>query len=426
MSRPPSVLRDAEFLKLWTGQIISEIGSRITNYGLPMTAVLMLHATPVQMGILASLSGFAALLGGPLAGILADRFRRRPILIFADVARAALLLTVPLAAAGGWLSLPLICAVAAAAGLLTVIFEVAYQSFIPSLVPKEQILEANSRLALSFSIGEMAGPGLTGILVQTMTAPRAIVLDAASFVVSALSILWIRRREPAPTAHIHGSSARDLLAGFRHVARDPLLRPLALRAATIPLFYGFFLTLYMLFALEHLGLGAVALGVVISLGGVSNVFGAIIADRLVPRFQVGHVLIASSILGGLAALLVPAAGGPWYIAFAFLAAQQLLGDISFPVYSIHELTLRQAITPPELLGRVNAVMQFLFKGVFPFGALLGGLMATRIGIRPALVVAALGVMLSSAWLIFSPIRTLRTHQHKHEHYPEQGHQAGAD
>jgi MFS family permease len=224
----------------------------------------------MQMGFLSAIGGVTALLAGPLAGIAADRYRRKPLMIAADVGRAAALAMIPIAAAQSSLSLPLLFAVVTVTGLLTVFFHVAYQTMVPFLVPGERLLEANSKLALTASTAEVIGPAMTGMLVQALTAPRAILLDAASFLVSAISILTIRGREAAPQTQSGTSAFRDLLAGLPFAAAYPILRPLALRAVTASLFGGFFSTLYVLFAIHDLRISPAVLGVVIALGGVSN------------------------------------------------------------------------------------------------------------------------------------------------------------
>ncbi|MBZ5592147.1 MAG: MFS transporter [Acidobacteriia bacterium] len=403
--------RDREFLKLWSGQTISQIGSRITRDGLPYTAVLMLHASPLQMGLLVALGGTAALAAGPLAGVLADRYRRRPTLIWADLGRAAVLSLIPLAALSQRMQMWQLYIVAALAGALTIVFDSGYQAYLPVLVRGDQLLEGNRKLALSNSTAEVLGPGMTGFLVKVMTGPIAILLDAASFVVSALSILAIQRREPAVEYKRQERGWHELTAGFRTIAAHPLLRPMGLRTVTAAFFSGFLATLYTLFGIEYLGLGPAVLGVLITLGGFGNFFGAWISERIVERFPLGKVMIGTHVVAGLMWLLIPLAHGPWYVAAAFLGASQLFGDMAYPIYDIHELTLRQSVTPPEVLGRVNACMQMLFKGVVPLGSVAGGLLAQRFGVRFTLTLAALGIFASSLWLIFSPVRALRGHMH---------------
>ena len=406
-----SLWRCPEFVKLWAGQTISEIGSRVSREGIPLTAVLVLHATPAQMGWLTALGGFAALVAGPLAGTVADRRRRKPLMIAADLGRALVLATIPWAYFHGALTMSYLFGAVAVAGALTVLFDVAYPTFVPTLVEPGQLLEANSKLALTLSVAEVTGPALTGLLVRLISAPIAILLDAASFIVSALSIAWIARPEPAPaaatTTQSWWSQARE---GVRFVFSHPLLRPMALRMATLSLSWGFAATLYVYYAIEVLKMSTVALGLVITLGGIGNLIGALVARPAGAHYPVGKVLIVAAVWQGLTSLLMPLASGPGWFSIACFGGAQLFGDVAFPLFNINELTLRQKAAPPHMLGRVNACMQLLFKGLFPFGALLGGALAAATGPRQTLLVSALGILASSLWLIFSPVRKLQGHE----------------
>ena len=398
-----------DFLKLWIGQTISEIGSRISREGIPYTAVMLLHASPLQMGILSAAGGFAALFAATPAGVIADRFRRKPILIAADLARAALLAVIPLAALNGNLAMPLLLAVAVAAGLLGVFFDVAYQTYFPSLVDSDQLVDGNRRLAMSASTAEAIGPGLTGFLVGWLTAPIAIALDAASFLVSAASLLAIRRPEPPPQGHAADFTWHDAFSGFGIVWRHPILRPFALRTATMSLFGGFFWALYVYFAIDILHFTPMLLGVLVTLGGIGAFTGSWLAGVLVPRYPLGKVLGIAAVTQAFLQLLVPLASGPLWLSALCLGASQLLGDTCFPLIGIHETSLRQRISPPEHLGRVNACNQLLFRGILPIGALLGGLLGSAIGVRPTLFISVIGFMASSAWLVFSPVWRLKAH-----------------
>ena len=410
-SGPPSLWRDLDFVKLWIGQTISEIGSRITIVALPLIAVLILNARPFQMGMLAGIGGFASLIFGLAAGLCVDRLRRRPILIVTDLGRAAVLGSIPLAAVFGILRMQQIYAVVAVAGILTVLFDVAYQSYLPSLVERDQILEGNSKLAFSSSIAEIAGPGLTGILVQLLTAPIAILLDALSFLVSALTVWLVRKPEPqvVPTLRLH--VWEELTAGMRAIAQSPILRAIAGHSGTAGFFGGFFASLYVLYVISDLHLSPSLLGAVIALGGVGNVIGAAIAPRLMRRAGIGAALIGSLLIMGAASLMIPLAHGSVVTATAFLMLAQV-GDACWPVFNVCELSLRQAITPGDVLGRVNAAMQMLNRGLLPIGSLGAGILAEMIGLRPTLAVGAAGLLLSSLWLVLSPIRTMRDYPHQ--------------
>jgi MFS family permease len=410
-SRPPALWRDLDFVKLWSGQTISEIGSRITIVALPLIAVLVLNARPFQMGMLAGIGGFASLIFGLAAGLCVDRLRRRPILIVTDLGRAAVLGSIPLAAVFGVLRMPQVYAVVAVAGVLAVLFDVAYQSYLPSLVERDQILEGNSKLALSSSIAEIAGPGLTGILVQLLTAPIVILLDALSFLASALTVWLIRKPEPqvVPTPRLHVWV--ELTAGMRAIAQSPILRAIAGHSGTAGFFAGFFVSLYVLYVISDLHLSPALLGAVIALGGVGNVIGAAIAPRLMRRAGIGATLIGSLLIMGAASLMIPLAHGSVVTAAAFLTLAQV-GDLCWPVFNVCEISLRQAITPGEVLGRVNAAMQMLSRGLLPMGSLGAGILAEIIGLRPTLAIGAAGLLLSSLWLVLSPIRTMRDYPHQ--------------
>jgi MFS family permease len=400
-----SLSRDGDFLKLWGGQAISKIGSTITSVGIPLTASFVLGASPLEMGILAASSGAGVLVFGLFAGAWADRLRRRPILIGADVARAALLGTIPLAAALHRLNMPHLYTVGTLAGILTVIFDVSYQAYLPSLVNVENIVEANSKLALTESIADIAGPGLTGILVQLITAPVAILLDALSFICSAVSVWLIRKPEPPPKPSLSPHLGREIAEGLTASWSSPVLRALLQRAATGPFFLGFIGGLYFLFARE-LHITVVLLGIIVSVGGVSSLLGAFLAHPLLRRWGPGATLIGAAWMTVVSMLMVPFAHGSVALCSAFLIASQL-GDMAWPVYSINETSLRQAITPTHLLGRVSSASHLLFHGGITLGALAGGAIAQSIGIRQAMLIGAFGYLLSTLWLTFSPIRHVR-------------------
>ncbi|WP_321473956.1 MFS transporter [uncultured Paludibaculum sp.] len=401
---------DPDFLKLWVGQAISQIGSNITGVGLPLTAVVVLRASPLQMGFLAGASAAPVLVLGLFAGAWADRLRRRPLLIAADLGRAAVLGTIPLLAVLHRLTIEHLYVVAAASGILTVLFDVSYQAYLPSLIARENILEGNSKLASTESLAEIAGPGFTGILVQLITAPMAMLFDAASFVCSAISLWLIRKPEPRPTRPLEPSIGREISEGLRASWRNPLLRALVGRTATGAFFLGFGSSLYFLFVMRELGLTAALLGIIVSVGGTCGLFGTFMAEWLVHRFGFGATFIGSVLVIGVAMLLVPLAHGSVAVCSAFLIVSQM-GDLAWPVYNINDRSLRQAITPDHLLGRVNAAIHLVYHGALPLGALTGGAVAQAIGIRQTLLIGALGFLLSTLWLVFSPARRLRELPH---------------
>jgi predicted MFS family arabinose efflux permease len=401
-----SLWRDREFVKLWTGQAISQIGSRITRTAIPFTGVIVLGAGPLEMGILGGVSAAAILLFGLFAGAWADRVRRRPILIATDLARAVVLATVPVAALRGALTMTQLYVVAGLASVLTVLFDVSYQAYVPSLVEREKLVQANAKLALSESIAEVSGPGIAGFLVQALTAPVAIAFDAVSFVLSAVSITLVRRPEPPPAERSGTHILEEIADGLRTSWRNPYLRPMALRSGTAALFAGFFASLYPLFTVKVLGLEPSVIGVVIATGGAFAIAGAALSERLVRRLGVGRAMIGALLVTGAASFLHPMAHGSVALCCVFLIAGQA-GDFAWPPLITTEVSLRQSVAPAAVLGRVNSSMNLVFNGIIPVGAFVGGALAEAIGVREAMFVGAGGYALSALWVIFSPIRHLR-------------------
>ncbi len=399
--------RHADFMKLWTGQSISELGSRITRDGLPLAAVLVLRATPSQMGLLAAVGSAPVLLTGMLAGVWVDRLPRRPILIAADLGRAAVLASIPIAALLGLLSIWQLYIALALTGVLTVFFDVAYEAYLPGLVGRESIVEGNTKLAFSSAAAEVAGPGLAGFLIQAVTAPIAILLDALSFLLSVLSLAVIRKPEPPPSpAGPRKPIGHEVGEGIRAIWGNRVLRAFILSGGTRSFFGNFYAALYGLYAIRELGMGPAALGLTIAMGGVGDLIGALVAGPLVRRYGLGPTLIGTFALGSSAAFLIPLAGGPVLVAVLLLMVAQLVGDMLRTVYTINEVSVRQTITPDRLLGRTNAGIQLSVAGVGPVGALAGGVLGEMIGVRATLAVAAMGGLAAGLWLLFSPVRNL--------------------
>ncbi|MFL5667648.1 MAG: MFS transporter [Ktedonobacteraceae bacterium] len=400
------LLMNRNFALLWIGQSISEFGSRITREGIPLTANLMLGATPNEMGLLAAAGTLPVLLIGLLAGVWVDRLRRRPILIIADISRALLLGTIPLAAVLGVLRIEQLYLVAVLEGVLTVFFEVANQSFLPTLVQREHIVEGNSKLSASNSLAEIGGPALAGVLVQAITAPIAILFDALSFLVSALCVGFIRVREPGPTpTEERQSLRREIGKGLALVLGNPLLRATTAALSTRAFFGGAFATLYGLYVIRQLGIMPAIYGLLVTIGGLGALVGALLASRIVRRFGLGATLIGSMLLGGSMSLLVPLAGGPKILVVVLLMTAQLVGDFGMEVYLINAVSLRQSMIPDRFLGRANASANFLVGGLLTMGALLAGLLAGMIGTQLTLLIgASAGLVISSSWLIWSLVR----------------------
>jgi Na+/melibiose symporter-like transporter len=397
-ARSLSLWRQPDFLKLWAGQTISTFGSGVTASALPLTAVLVLGANASEMGWLLAVESAPVLLVGMFAGVWVDRFRRRPLLIGADLGRALLLACIPVLAGLGGLRIEHLFLVAAAVGVLRVLFDVAYRSFVPDLVGREGVLEANSRLATVEAVAEITTPGMTGALVQVIAPSTAILLDAASFVGSALCIAGIGQRESArPAAKASQTVWTEIAEGLRAVGSSPLLRTLATWEA-VRNFFGMFIgALYLLFGLRELGLSPLLVGITVGIGGASNLLGTLLVQRITHRFGVSPTMVGAVLVGCIGPVAIALAPGRAVEGFAVLAATQAL-DLIHPLYDVNALTLRQLNTPDHLLGRVNATLHVIGRGVIPFGALAGGLLGDAIGLRPTLLLAAAGIVLGSLWL----------------------------
>ncbi len=396
-----------DFMKLWIGQTVSGFGSRITRDALPLVAVITLSASPAEMGLLTAAASLPVLLFSLFAGVWIDRVRRRPVMIAVDLLSMLVLLLVPWAALGGWLRIELLYAIAAITGLLTLIYEIAYRAVLPSLIERRDLLEGNTKLAITDSLAEIGGPSIAGLLVQIISAPLAILFDALSFLFSAISVARIRQVEPVPQPRTAGRNAwREMLEGWQFIAHEPVLRTLVIGLSIRAFFGTFFGVLYSLFLVRDLGLQPAQLGLVISGGGIGALIGAALASRVTRRLGLGRTLLLMLALGGIINLHIPFITGPIWLMIPILIMGQILGDGVWSIYEINEMSLRQSIVPDHLLGRVNSSIGFLAQGIAPLGALIGGALATSLGTRPTLLIACAGIILCNAWVFISPIRHL--------------------
>lgn len=410
ITTPINLWRNSDFRKLWAGQTISIIGSQIKFLALPLTAVLFLEATPAQMGYLEVAGALPGLLIGLLAGVWVDRLRHRPILIATDLGRALLLLSIPALALASRLRMEHLYLITCLTGILGVFFGVAYHSYLPTIASREQLIEGNSKLELSRSAAEIISPGLGGLLVQWLTAPVAILFDALSFLASAFFLMLIRTPEPAAQARTgHDSVWREIGSGLRFVTRHPLLRPLAGSSAVITLFNTMLETVWILYLSHELGLMAGLLGVIRSTGGVGFVIGALLPEQATRRFGLGRTMVGGVVIAALGDLLTPLAGGSLLQIAVTLIAGEILFGIGATVYGVGQTSLRQAVTPHELQGRMNATVGFLESAAIPVGALLGGALGTAIGLRATLFLAACGFFLAALWLRLSPVWGVLSH-----------------
>ena len=397
--------RHGDFLKLWSAQAVSAFGARISREGLPLAAVLTIHAGPAELGLLAALTTGPSVIVGLLAGGFVDRSSQRAIMIVADLVRAALLMTVPVAAWFHLLSLYQLYGVAAVVGGTSVLFDIADQAFLPRLVQRALLLEANGKLAITSSLAEMGGPAFAGPMIQLISAPLAIGVNAFTYLVSALFLGAIRKpavpHEPGPgDAPTHLS---DLADGLAAILGEPAVRAIFLMSLCQSLFGGIFSALYLLYAVRGLHLVPGVLGLTIAVGGLGALLGAGLGPRMMRRFGVGPTGLVAGLIGAASAAFIPLAHGTMAMGTAYLMVGQLLGD-SFGTVALIALTsLRQGRLPPAVLGRAGAVHMASNGVLAVIGALGGGLLGGWIGMRPALVLAVVGIVAAPLFGLFSPI-----------------------
>jgi MFS family permease len=391
-------------VRLWSAQTVSTFGSLITRAALPFMAILVLNATPGQIAILRAADLVPGFLIGLVAGVWVDRLRRRPVMIAADLGRAALLGSIPLVAFTSHARIEQLYIVAALASLLTVFFDVAEQSYIPAVVGRDQLIDANSRLTATQSIAEVGGFGIAGWLVQLFTAPIAIAIDAVTFLLSAVFVTTIRTPEPPPAPRAEPRGVwREMLVGLAVLRGDPSLRAIALSVAAFECAFGIVGTVYALYALRELGFMPGLLGLVFAVGGVSSLAGAVLASRVTRRFGIGPAMIGGLLLATIGVLFMPLARGAGAVALLLLLAQQVVGDGGATIYEINATSLRQAIAPAAILGRINAGIRFAALGATLLGTVAGALLAQAAGYRPTLVLGALAMLAGALVILRSPV-----------------------
>lgn len=406
-----SAWQSASFRRLWLGSTVSWFGSEIGELALPLLALVTLSASAGELGVLRAAQFLPFLLATLPLGVLVDRRRRRPLMIGADAGRFVLVASIPIAVWAGLAGMPLLYLVAFLAGILTVLYQLADFAFLPRVVATEQLVDANGRLAASQSAAEISGKGVGGLIVQVLTAPVAVLVDALSYLVSAVNLSRLRVDEPArlPAAHpAAGSAWREARGGVRLVTRNRFVRPLLGEATTFNLFNEVFILGLLVYAIRGLGLNAAQLGLVFTAGGVGSFLGAWFGARVTGRFGYGRVLLAALVLGNtapVAALLpvtVPA------LALSVLCTAFLVMGVGIGIANVHAVSLRQSAIPGRLHGRVNAGYRLISWGAVPIGAGLGGLLAAQFGGYAAMLVGALGIPLATLWVAASPVPRLAT------------------
>lgn len=402
-----SLWRDRNFLTLWSGQTLSQFGAQITELAIPVLAVLMLDATEWEVGVLNAAQVAAFLVVGLPAGAWIDRMRKRRVMIWADAIRAVALATLPVLALLGVLEIWHMIVVALIMGVATVFFDVSYQSIIPSLVRTNQIAEANGKLQSTYELANIAGPGIGGWLIGVLTAPFAIFATVGTYVVSLVALLFTRDHEKLRAPEDHKPLVHEIGEGLRWVFGNPLLRRIVGTTGMANFFGTIATTLLPIFVLRELGLTPQAFGIVFSLSAVGGLVGAILTPRIIARLGEARAIPISAIAFSVAPFFLPAISLVPTLAFPLLVVQGFIMSFTILLYNITQVTFRQRITPPRLLGRMNASIRFVVWGVMPIGALLAGALGTWIGTVPTLWIAATGELLAGLFVIIGPFWAMR-------------------
>lgn len=398
-----------DFLHLWGAATISTYGSLVTRTALPFAAILLLDASPASISLLLIAELLPGFIVGLLVGAWIDRVRRRPVMIAADLGRALLLATIPLSVLGGWFGFGHLYVVAALVSVLGVFFDVAYQSHLPAIVDRDDLIEANSKITASSSVAEAAAFSSGGWLIQLLTAPFAILVDAATFLVSAGLIARVRAPETSGRVDAEERAASSMIdevgQGLRVVWGQPILRGLVGAGIAQNLAFGSIGTVFLLYVNQEVGFSPGVLGMIFAVGGVSSFAGAVIAGRM-PRRGVGLVMITALILAALGTAMIPLATAANAVGIMFLVSNQLFTDSALTVYDINQVSLRQALAPPRIMGRVNATVRVTEFGALLAGTLCGGYLGEAIGARDTLWIGV-GFSLAGALILsLSPVRRL--------------------
>jgi len=394
---------------MWTGQSISELGSQVSQLAIPWLAAVGLHASPFAFSLLGVLGFLPFILFALPAGVWVDRLRRRQILVVGDAARAVLLALIPILWAAGVLRMWHLLVLQFVVGVFTVFFDVAYQSYLPALIEREHLVDGNSKLQVTVSIAQVAGPSMSGGLIAALTAPYAIVVDAASFVASTVFMLRMRHRENLPrqdAGEPHPRMWPQVKEGLAWVVHNPNLRAVAATTSTSNFFTTWTFTILLLYAVRVLRLSSVEVGAVFAVGAVGSVLGALLANRIAKTLGVGNAIVSLAVVFSASSLAYPIA--PHSFPLPVLMLGSAVGGFGGVAYNITQISYRQAITPERLQGRMNAAMRWLVWGTIPLGTLTGGAVAQTAGITTSLWIGAIGSTPMFLWVLLSPLRSVRT------------------
>jgi MFS family permease len=394
-----------EFRRLWIGETVSQFGTMISQLALPLVAILIVHASTFEVGLLTAFETAAFLVVGLPAGAWVERMRFRSVLIVNDLIRAAVLGSIPLAQFLRILTIWQLYAAALVTGVSTVFFDVAYQSYLPQLVDRKLLVEGNAKLQGSESVSQVAGPSAGGLLIQALTAPYAVLIDALSFLWSAAWVTAIRARPPRPERQPDRDLRREIGVGLRFVLGNRLLRAIAMCTGSFNLFSSMGIAVIYVLLARDLHVSAGIIGLITSTSAVGGVIGSLVASRFAARVGQGPAIWISAAAIGPFGFVAPFVHRDWTL--GLLAVAQIGMWMGNVVYNVTQVSFRQGLCPPGLLGRMNATMRFLVWGTLPLGGLLGGLLGTTIGVRGTLLVVAVGGSLAFLPVFLSPLRRMR-------------------
>lgn len=406
--REISLWKQGDFLKLWSGQSVSMIGSQVTLVALPLVAVTLLKASSVQLGFLNAL-GYLPYLLVLFFGVWADRARRRPLLVGADLSRGVMVAIIPLAFWLGGLDIGLIYVVTFTVGLISTMFDVSWSAYLPTLVSKQSLPEANSKMQLSSSIAQVSGPGLVALLLTWLSAAATMGIDAVSYFVSAAVCLSIRTPEAKPDRPAGSKKGilQEISAGLRFVFSEDHLRPMLLAQAIFMLFVPGIQALYAAYAYRDLHVSASGVAFVLMLSGPGAIIGSILGPSIIKRIGLGRMCVIAALGGNTSYLFVPLAVKPLWLTIGMLGFGQFLYGFTMPLGVISMTTMRQAFTPNHMQGRIAAAFRCFSLGIAPFGALAGGFLGAAIGLRPTMFIDAVGALIPIAVLFLSPLPKVR-------------------
>lgn len=405
---PQSLFRHANFLTLWAGDTISQFGAQLAMLAIPVLAVSLLHAGELQVGLLNAAETAAFLVIGLPAGAWVDRWLKRRVMITADLVRMLALLVIPALWVFGELRMWQVYAVAAVVGAATVFFDVSYQSYLPILVAGNQVSDANAKLQATQQISRIGGPAAAGGLLAVITAPALLFGTAIGYLTSALCVWRIRDDERMPDPATRQSLRREIAEGIRYVWKHPLLKRITATTAASNLASTISFTMLPILVLRELDLGAAGLGVMMSFGSIGGLLGALATPWLARKIGEGTLIPMSGLVAGVFAFLIPVAALVPNVALPILMFAEFGLSFTVLVYNITQVTMRQRVCPPRLLGRMNASIRFVVWGIMPIAGVLSGVLGTGIGVVPTMWVGAICGVLACGFVVFSPLMGMRT------------------